>query len=163
MHRPFASLLSLLLCSTACVHRVAPVAPATRPLSDDERAAIVSAGTRLFELAEGPVAVCVAIGDSLTTYEPELTVLRELGPRAKLMRDCPPTYESMIYNPNVKRPRGYVDPYKLELRWPTLTSNAATLVATLWQGTGFVSYRCDIIRGSPAWRASCTLTGRGVS
>ena len=68
------------------------------------------------------------------------------------------TYASMVVTPGArKRPRGYIDPYRLEFRMPM---RGDMLVAWLWQGTGFTVYECMFGAGQ---EPACRAVSRGFS
>ena len=143
-----------------------PVTPSPRPprsLSPAERAVLVAAVTRLIPPAKDSVPVCIALSDSVRRYEVDAAIRQVLGTRGRGIHDCPPTYASMIYNPQVKGPPGDHDPYRLELHWPVMTANAAIVVAQLWRGTSFSAFRCNVARSLAGWEAQCALTARGFS
>jgi hypothetical protein len=135
-----------------------------RVLNDVERRSVVAAAAQLFALAPAAVPVCVELADSLARRSADDTLLAALGPRARRRSDCPPTYASMISTPNAPpRPPGYADPYHLVVRWPPQTDRGTIIAAELWQGTGFTSYRCEVVPSGAAWKASCRETARGFS
>ena len=120
--------------------------------------AIVAVARVLFREATDSVPVCITTVDSLSSREVSPHIIRSLGSRARFARNCPPTYASMVVTPRARpRPRGYIDPYRLEFRLPMLGN---VLVARLWQGTGFTTYECAF--GS-APEPVCRATSRGYS
>jgi hypothetical protein len=167
MIRVLPCLLAVTLSAGACGHappRVARAAAPARLLSDEERDATVAAAMQLFTLATDAVPVCVELDDAVTRSAPDSKLLAALGPRARARTDCPRTYASMIYNPNAPaRPVGYIDPYELVLRWPAPVDGETVILAQLWQGTGFTSYRCTVVHTDTGWKAACRETARGVS
>jgi hypothetical protein len=135
-------------------------------MTDEERSAVVAAAKQLFIFATARVPVCLTVRDPKPNYdvEPEAAVFRALGSRARRWRDCPPTYASMIYDPNARpRPAGYIDPYILNLWWPAPARQGLVVDAELWQGTGFTRYRCMTAETDPSWKATCKVTGQGFS
>ncbi len=144
--------------------RPRPSSPPPPSLTGEEEAAIIATATRLFDSAADKVPVCLTIQDTRERYAVSAHVMRALAPRARDMKDCPPTYESMILSPTLaKRPPGYIDPYQLELRWPVTTANAIVITAQLWQGTGFTAYRCEVRKEASDRSTACVVTGRGFS
>lgn len=160
-------LLVVTLGAGACVHTPSGAGRSIAPqrlLSDDERKATVAAAGQLFSLATEAVPVCVEFQDAVTRSAPDSAVLAALRPRARTRADCPHTYANMIYNPSAPtRPAGYIDPYRLVLWRPTPANGGTLVLAQLWQGTGYISYRCEVARIDGVRKAACRETGGGVS
>ena len=157
----------ILLTAVACSHHShADLSAPVRSMTGEERSAVVAAARQLFVAATARVPVCLMIRDPKPNYdvEPEAAVFRALGSRARRWRDCPPQYESMIYDANAKpRPTGYIDPYILNLWWPAPAQPGFVVDAELRQGTSFTRYRCTTLARGVTWEAACKVTGHGLS
>ena len=150
----------------ACAHAppTRTTSPQVQALSADEQAAVIAAVTRLFDEATAKVPVCVQLVDAAGGHEVGASVLSALAPRARTKRDCPPIYASPIVTPETKsRPPGYIDPYELDLHWPTTAETATTVTARLWHGTAFTDYRCEVRMVGANRAATCAVTRQGVS
>jgi TonB family protein len=115
----------------------------------------------------GAVTLCVTVRHEGAARPADAETLRELsspGRPAVVPKECPRTYGSMIYNPNDRPPKGWVDPFSLTVTEAEGWSRQIVRVwADLHQGTGSEHFRCSVTRDGQAWKAACSLNSTSLS
>ena len=111
------------------------------------------------------VTVCVSVnrgGQEFAADSATLATLDIPGRRAVIPRDCPPTYTMAMYTTD-RAPRGYIDPYYMNVTRISAPSDAKFLVLIdVTQDIRTKSYRCTVIRDASSWRSECELYATGA-
>ena len=94
-------------------------------------------------------------GQDVAADSTTLAALEVPGRHMVIPRDCPVTYEMLMYDTR-RRPPGYIDPYIMEVPRVMAWSTAVLLIQVdVTHPTTTTTYRCWATRGAPSWRPTC--------
>ena len=105
------------------------------------------------------ITLCLTLlegGAPLLADDATIRALELPNRRVVTPTQCPRTYASMIYNPRLSGPKGYIDPYIMRVeRVVPWNANAVSVDIEVTHGLATSGERCVVMRDAGAWRASC--------
>ena len=134
----------------------------TADLLDAQRSALIQLAPepRVDDAGLSRVTVCVSVsrgGQEFSADSATLAALDIPGRRAVIPRDCPQTFTMAMYTTD-RAPRGYIDPYYMNVTRVSAPSDTKLLMLIdVTQDIRTKSFRCTATRNGPSWRSECEL------